>query len=68
MDGTLIGAPGYKKEPTLEESAAKESIFNWLKAGGHLLVITGGETQRSLDRFARFIPSDLKNDKMENLP
>lgn len=60
MDGTLIGAPGYKKEPTLDESVAKEAIFNWLRAGGHLLVLTGCETQRTLDRFARFIPQDLE--------
>jgi hypothetical protein len=59
MDGTLIGAPGYKKEPTLNESCAQEAIFNWLRAGGHLLVITSCETQRTLDRFARFIPQDL---------
>lgn len=61
MDGTLIGAPGYKKEPTLDESVAKEAIFNWLRAGGHLLVTTGGETQRTYERFARFLPEDLKN-------
>lgn len=65
MDGTLIGAPGYKKEPTLDESAAKEAIFNWLRAGGHLLILTGCETQRTLDRFARFLPQDLENALIE---
>ena len=65
MDGTLIGAPGYKKEPTLDESVAKEAIFNWLRAGGHLLVLTGCETQRTLDRFARFIPQDLEKALIE---
>lgn len=61
MDGTLIGAPGYRKEPTLAESCAKESIFDWLRAGGNLLVLTGCETQRTIERFAQFIPNDLKN-------
>jgi hypothetical protein len=61
MDGTLIGAPGYKTEPTLGESVAKEAIFNWLEAGGHLLLITGCETQRTFERFAHFIPQDLEN-------
>ena len=65
MDGTLIGAPGYKKEPTLDESIAKEAIFNWLRAGGHLLVITSCETQRTLDRFAHFIPQDLEQALIE---
>lgn len=65
MDGTLIGAPGYKKEPTLDESIAKEAIFNWLRAGGHLLVLTGCETKRTLERFARFIPQDLEKALIE---
>ena len=65
MDGTLIGAPGYKKEPTLEQSVAKEAIFNWLRAGGHLLVLTGCETERTISRFARFIPKDLESALVE---
>lgn len=65
MDGTLVGAPGYQKEPTLDESIAKEVIFNWLRAGGHLLVTTGGETQRTHDRFTRFLPKDLENALIE---
>jgi hypothetical protein len=65
MDGTLIGAPGYKKEPTLEQSAAKEDIFNWLRAGGQLLVLTGCETERTISRFARFIPQDLNRALIE---
>lgn len=65
MDGTLIGAPGYKKEPTLGESVAQEAIFNWLRAGGHLLVSTGCETQRVLDKFAHFIPKDLEKALLE---
>ncbi len=59
MDGTLIGAPGYQNEPNLDESVAKEAIFNWLRAGGHLLLVTGCETQRAVDRFTPFIPQDL---------
>lgn len=65
MDGTLIGAPGYKKEPSLEQSVAKEAIFNWLRAGGHLLVLTGCETDRAISRFARFIPKDLNSALIE---
>lgn len=65
MDGTLIGAPGHKKEPTLDESVAKEAIFDWLRAGGHMLVTTSGETERTLDRFARFIPKDLEGALVE---
>lgn len=65
MDGTLIGLPGYKKEPTLEQSVAKEAIFDWLRAGGHMLVLTGCETQRTIDRFARFIPDDLQSALLE---
>lgn len=61
MDGTLIGAPGYRTEPTLAESPAKESIFAWLRAGGNLLVLTGCETDRTIERFAAFIPDDLKS-------
>lgn len=65
MDGTLIGAPGFQKEPTLDESVAKASIFNWLRAGGNLLVITGCETQRTVDRFASFITQDFENALIE---
>lgn len=65
MDGTLIGAPGYKKEPTLNESPAKEAIFNWIRAGGHLLVTTGGETQRTHERFSQFFPKDMEQALLE---
>lgn len=65
MDGTLIGAPGYRKALTLDDSVAKDAIFNWLRVGGQLLVLTGAETQKTLNKFARFIPGDLKNALIE---
>lgn len=65
MDGTLIGAPGYKKEPTLQESVAKDAILKWLRAGGQLLILTSCETQRTHDRFTHFIPDDLQSALVE---
>lgn len=65
MDGTLIGAPGYKKEPTLAESVAKEAIFDWLRSGGYLLVLTSCETKRTIERFADHIPKDLNEALMQ---
>lgn len=59
MDGTLIKAPSYKKEPTLDESSAKGAIFDWLRAGGCMLVTTSCETARTIERFAKYIPDDL---------
>ncbi len=61
MDGTLIAPPGRNVQPTLEESDAKAAIMSWLAAGGHLIVITSCETNRSIDRFAKFIPEKYLN-------
>lgn len=60
MDGTLIGNPSYKKEPTLDESSAKDEILDWLRQGGSLLVVTGNEKIRSIERLTQGIPPDLR--------
>ncbi len=60
-DGTLFGKPTVTGVPQLSESAAREPLLDYLKAGGVFILISGNSLERTIKRVTNGIPREYKN-------
>lgn len=64
MDGTLVGLPGFVSRgryeaPTLAQSACRQPLRRWLRAGGRLLVVTSDDGDGPFRRILSDMPPEL---------